>query len=323
MNQILSFQTSAGGRKILFKNTKNLCIFLIIFAIALICSGGYRLYVNINKEADIAKPVIVGHINGNKTTFNIKSNIGLQKIIYAWNNGEDCVITSAGEHEKNIEIDNRIGVNELKLKIIDSDNNTITYDNIKIVYDEDSSMLINDDNQQNQTISLEEALKNDKTPPVISLSAETATVVVDAIDDLKMSYILYSWNGGEETKVTGLSEDERTLTAKIDALKGYNKIKIKAYDLAGNVKEIEKEVHGTGGPKIAVTREDDQIVVNVTSEYGITKIEYDFNEEVKTIDNIEGNTYELRLDLVDGVNYIVMSAYEGSVKAEYKGKTTK
>ena len=117
--------------------------------------------------------------------------------------------------------------------------------------------------------------------------------------------------------------DEKTLNARIDAIKGNNKIKIKAYDKAGNVKELEKEVHGTDGPKITVKKDSGKIIVNVTDEFELTKIEYNFNNAEKTIDNIEGTTYEFSLDLQDGENFIIVNAYEGNVKTEYKGKTTK
>ena len=48
-----------------------------------------------------------------------------------------------------------------------------------------------------------------------------------------------------------------------------------------------------------------------------------FNNEEKTIDNIEGNSYDLSFDLKDGENFVIIRAYEGNVKSEYKGKTTK
>lgn len=138
-----------------------------------------------------------------------------------------------------------------------------------------------------------------------------------------MSYITYAWNDEPEVTVTGLSEDEKSLNVEIDAKKGNNTLKIKAYDKAGNVEALEKEVHGTDGPKIDVKKDNNKIIVKVTDEYGITKIKYNFNGAEETIDNLNQNEYEKELDLIDGENYIIIEAYEKTVKTEYKGKTTK
>jgi len=325
MNQILSFKTSENGQKILNKNIQHLCIFLILFAIVLIGNGAWRLYTNLNKKVDVVKPEFIGHTQAGKTIFNVKSAVGIKKISYKWNNGEENVVQKSGEKEFSFEINNPIGVNELNIKSYGVDGSVVTYDAIKIVYDEDDGMGEIQETDTPTTIEdWETANQNDSNPPTITLTADTGKVVITASDDVKMSYVIYSWNDGEEVKVTGLSDDEKTLSAKIDVLKGDNKLKVKAFDMAGNVKEMEKAVHGTSGPDIKVTRtEDDKIKVIVTDEYGITKIEYNFNNEEKTISNIEGTSYEFTLDLADDDNFIIVNAYEGAVKTEYSGKTKK
>lgn len=311
MNQILSFQSSENGQKQIRKNVKSFSIFIILFALVLIVEGGWKLYINKNKKVDIETPNINITRNGGTTILDISSNIGIQKILYKWNDGIENEIIKTGEKQVTEEISNNIGIYDLTLKIVDSNGNTITYDPVKISYEEVTE------------VDLETAIQNDKTEPTVVLSAVQGKVVIEATDELLMSYITYSWNGGEEVKVTGLSSDEKSIKTEIEVLKGDNKLLIKAYDKAGNVKEYEKDVHGTDGPEIKVTRENDEIIVNITDEFGITKIEYNFNGEEKTIDNITETTYELRLPLVDGENYIIISAYESNVKTVYKGKTTK
>lgn len=338
MNQILSFKSTENGRKILMKNTRNLCIFLIIFAMILLIEGAWRLYTNLNKEVSVSEPEIIGYGKSDKTVFNVKSDVGIKKIVYAWNGAEESTIEKNGEKEFSFEIKNRIGVNDLILKTVDVEDATVTYENIKIVYDqnnitppvqngeeEDDGLgeLEEGDSPTPDEIDWEQAVANDKTEPTVTLTSGQGKVVITASDDVKMSYVTYSWNEGEETTVTGLSEDEKTLSAEIDALRGDNKLKIKAYDKAGNSKEVEKSVHGTDGPQITVKRDDGKLNINVTDEFGITKIEYNFNNEEKTIENIEGTNYEFSLDLVDGKNFIIINAYEGNVKSEYKGMTTK
>ena len=311
MNQILSFQNSENGQKQLRKNVKFFAVFIIVFALILIGEGAWRLYQNKNKKVDFDTPTINITRNGAKTILDISSNIGIQKMFYTWDDGIENEIVKTGEKQLTEEISNNIGIHDLTIKIVDSNGNTITYDPVKIVYEE------------NTEVDLETAIQNDKTEPKIGLSAVQGKVVIEASDEVLMSHITYSWNGGEETKVTGLSSDEKSIKTEIDVLKGDNKLLVKAYDKAGNVKEYERDIHGTDGPKIAVKRENNEIIVNVTDEYGITKIEYNFNGEKKTIEDITETTYELKLPLVDGENYIIISAYESNVKTEYKGKTTK
>lgn len=320
MNQILSFQNTENGRKIMKNNIKHLCIFLILFAICLIVMGSWRLYKNLTKKVSVIKPEIVGYINSNKTKFSVNSAVGIKKIAYSWNNGEDTIIEKFGEKNFQFEIDNRIGVNELTLKSFGVDGSTVIYEGINIVFEDETP---GDDVIDMPIEDKLTAIQNDKNKPTISLTAESGKVVITASDDVMMSHVTYCWNDGEEIKITGLSNDEKTLSEKVEALKGDNVLKIKAYDIAGNVAEVERKIHGTDGPSISVKKSDDQLIVNVSDEYGITKIEYNFNNEEKTIENIEGTTYEFCLDLIDGDNFIIINAYEGNVKTEYKGKTQK
>ena len=285
MNQILSFQNSANGRRIIQNNLKYLCVLLIIFALVMIGEGGWRLHTNLNKKVNVDKPILVGHRNLNKTIFNIKADNGVQKIIYKWISddesivNEESTIEKAGEKETSFEIDNRIGVNYLSIKIIDSIGNTIVYNDVKIVYDEEEVISPITEPNPSEGQSWEELVANDKVQPTIELSAEKGKVVINAKDNVKMSYITYKWNDGEETKITGLSEDEKSVAASIDAMKGNNVLKVKAVDKAGNIKEFEKEVHGTDGPQISVKKDQEagKIIADITDEYGITKLVFNFN----------------------------------------------
>lgn len=316
MNQILSFQSSENGQRQIRKNVRSFAVFIILFALILIGEGGWRLYQNKNKKVYIDTPTINITRNGAKTILDISSDIGIQKIFYTWDDGIENEIVKTGEKQVTEEISNNIGIYDLTLRIVDSNGNTITYDPVKIAYEENGT-------EDNSDVDWTVLVANDKTMPTVSLSAAQGKVVIEAVDDVLMSYVTYNWNGGEETTVTGLSEDEKTIKAEIDVLKGDNTLYVKAYDKAGNVNEYEREIHGTDGPEITVKREGDEIIVNITDEFGITKIEYNFNNEEKVIDNISETTYELRLPLVDGENFIIISAYESNVMKQYKGKTTK
>lgn len=222
----------------------------------------------------------------------------------------------SGEKELEVEIPTTLGTNDLNIKIVDSNGNTITYDSVKIAYD----------GAQDTNENWEEAVKNDKTKPILTVESVKGRIVITAKDDVKMSYVTYNWNGEEENKVTGLSDDEKSLTTEIDSRsvkKGTNKLVVKAYDKAGNVETVEKEVQGANGSEIQVNQEDDNIVVKVKNDINITKIIYTFNGEEKTIDNINKNEYEFKLPLKDGENKISISAYADSLKSDYENTFTK
>ena len=317
MNQILSFQTIENSKIQLKKVIRFFSIFIILFALILIIEGSFGFYKNKNKKVIIKETPNINIQRDNGTTIlNITSNIGVQKVIYSWNDGIEDSVEEGGKNNVEVKIPTTIGTNNLNIKIIDSDGNTIAYDPVKISYEEN----------QEENINWEEAIKTDKTKPKISIESVKGKIVITATDDVKMSYVTYSWNGEEENKITGLSENEKTLTTEIDSTnvkKGTNKLIVKAYDKAGNVETVEKEVQGANGSEIKVSQENGELVINVKNDINITKIEYNFNGEEKTIDNINQKEYTFKLQMKDGENKISISAYADALKSDYQNTFTK
>ena len=317
MNQILSFQTIGTSKIQLKKVIRFFSIFIILFALILVIEGSFGYYKNKNKKVVIKETPDINIQRDNGTTIlNITSNIGVQKVIYSWNDGIEDSVEEGGKNNVEVKIPTTIGTNNLNIKIIDSNGNTIVYDPVKISYEEN----------QEENVNWEEAIKTDKTKPKISIESVKGKIVITATDDVKMSYITYSWNGEEENKITGLSENEKTLTTEIDSTnvkKGINKLIVKAYDKAGNVETVEKEVQGANGSEIQVNQENGELVINVKNDINITKIEYNFNGEEKTIDNINQKEYTFKLQMKDGENKISISAYADSLKSDYQNTFTK
>ncbi len=317
MNQILSFQTIGNSKIQLKKVIRFFSIFIILFALILVIEGSFGYYKNKNKKVIIKETPDINIQRDNGTTIlNITSNIGVQKVIYSWNDGIEDSVEEGGKNNVEVKIPTTIGTNNLNIKIIDSNGNTIVYDPVKISYEEN----------QEENVNWEEAIKTDKTKPKISIESVKGKIVITATDDVKMSYITYSWNGEEENKITGLSENEKTLTTEIDSTnvkKGINKLIVKAYDKAGNVETVEKEVQGANGSEIQVNQENGELVINVKNDINITKIEYNFNGEEKTIDNINQKEYTFKLQMKDGENKISISAYADSLKSDYQNTFTK
>ncbi len=317
MNQILSFQTIGNSKIQLKKIIRFFSIFIILFALILVIEGSFGYYKNKNKKVVIKETPDINIQRDNGTTIlNITSNIGVQKVIYSWNDGIEDSVEEGGKNNVEVKIPTTIGTNDLNIKIIDSNGNTIVYNPVKISYEEN----------QEENVNWEEAIKTDKTKPKVSIESVKGKIVITATDDVKMSYVTYSWNGEEENKITGLSDDEKTLTTEIDSTnvkKGTNKLIVKAYDKAGNVETVEKEVQGANGSEIKVNQENGELVVNVKNDINITKIEYNFNGEEKTIDNINQKEYTFKLQMKDGENKISISAYADALKSDYQNTFTK
>ena len=317
MNQILSFQTIGNSKIQLKKVIRFFSIFIILFALILVIEGSFGYYKNKNKKVIIKETPDINIQRDNGTTIlNITSNIGVQKVIYSWNDGIEDSVEEGGKNNVEVKIPTTIGTNNLNIKIIDSNGNTIVYDPVKISYEEN----------QEENVNWEEAIRTDKTKPKVSIESVKGKIVITATDDVKMSYVTYSWNGEEENKITGLSDDEKTLTTEIDSTnvkKGTNKLIVKAYDKAGNVETVEKEVQGANGSEIKVNQENGELVVNVKNDINITKIEYNFNGEEKTIDNINQKEYTFKLQMKDGENKISISAYADALKSDYQNTFTK
>ena len=317
MNQILSFQTIGNSKIQLKKVIRFFSIFIILFALILVIEGSFGYYKNNNKKVVIKETPDINIQRDNGTTIlNITSNIGVQKVIYSWNDGIEDSVEEGGKNNVEVKIPTTIGTNDLNIKIIDSNGNTIVYNPVKISYEEN----------QEENVNWEEAIKTDKTKPKVSIESVKGKIVITATDDVKMSYVTYSWNGEEENKITGLSDDEKTLTTEIDSTnvkKGTNKLIVKAYDKAGNVETVEKEVQGANGSEIKVNQENGELVVNVKNDINITKIEYNFNGEEKTIDNINQKEYTFKLQMKDGENKISISAYADALKSDYQNTFTK
>ena len=317
MNQILSFQTIGNSKIQLKKVIRFFSIFIILFALILVIEGSFGYDKNKNKKVVIKETPDINIQRDNGTTIlNITSNIGVQKVIYSWNDGIEDSVEEGGKNNIEVKIPTTIGTNDLNIKIIDSNGNTIVYNPVKISYEEN----------QEENVNWEEAIKTDKTKPKVSIESVKGKIVITATDDVKMSYVTYSWNEEEENKITGLSDDEKTLTTEIDSTnvkKGTNKLIVKAYDKAGNVETVEKEVQGANGSEIKVNQENGELVVNVKNDINITKIEYNFNGEEKTIDNINQKEYTFKLQMKDGENKISISAYADALKSDYQNTFTK
>ena len=103
MNQILSFQTIGNSKIQLKKVIRFFSIFIILFALILVIEGSFGYYKNKNKKVVIKETPDINIQRDNGTTIlNITSNIGVQKVIYSWNDGiEDSVGVQSNDERQN------------------------------------------------------------------------------------------------------------------------------------------------------------------------------------------------------------------------------
>lgn len=320
MNQILTFCTTEDSQKRIKNATIFFCVLIIIFGLIFIAEGVFGIYTQKNQKLDVVTPYIKLERAGEVSRLNISSEAGIKKVKYYWkilsedNTGKTTEQNFNGDKKISLDISTLNGTNELYIEVLDGNNNYTKYEPMMISYQMDNN---------GDVVDWDTAISNDKTNPKISLEAESGKIKIKAVDNLKMSYIAYHWNDGAETTITGLSEDEKTVQESVDVPEGSSTLYVRAVDRAGNEEKYEKKIQGVKGPNLTVGKDGNQIVINVTDDEKITKIEYNFNNQVETIDNINSKTFEKRLDLVDGDNFIIVEAYRDDVKSTFKGKTTK
>lgn len=303
MNQILSTgdkQEKSNTNKII----KVFCIIIIVFSIFFIIQGAYALIKGksetVEKNADV--PNVEIESNNGKATIKITHNKGINKVIYSWNDGEETTldVENKSEFEEILVIPN--GDCTLNITVIDSNNIEKRYER-HFEYDPNVDTIL----------------------PEINISAVPGKITIEATDNKEMSYMVYKWNDGEEIKVEVSGEDTKKIKEEIDAKKGKNTLNVVAVDKNGNKKEEKKEIFGASKPKISIGKLGADLVIKVTDDDEVTKVEYNLNGTVYTKENTGDNKkeFEFKQEMKQGENIIAIRAYNKSgLVQEYVGKCT-
>ncbi len=305
MNQILITKDEKGVQVNLMKPVvKFFAIVAIIFSIILIGEGIFNLYGSLRKNNSYIKPTLSAEKYGSDIEVSINSEVGINKVMYSWNNGEQ--IEYKGEGKKIIKFETAIpaGNNKLKITVLDVEGNKTKFEEIPVAFTE----------------------ADDTIKPKISIENAKGKLAVTATDETEIDYLTYQWEGEEATKVSPNEDDKTTIKQEIEVQKGTKKLTIVAADKTGNTETVTKKIVGSNGPEIKATVSDGKFVVKVTDEYKITKIVYTLNDKEVTVENIPENAkeYEFDIPLEDvEVNYLKINAYENGIMTEYKCKKTK
>lgn len=303
MNQILYVEKSKNSNSLSIETiVKIFVISIIIFAIILIGKGVYGI-VNSKKNDKTLQPNININELGEELQIIVNYEKAIDKIVYSWNNGEQKTIQGRGRTNIVETIEFPTGNNTLYLKIIDSNKKETSY--TKEYYRDD----------------------NDTTEPEIELVVEGSRVKIVAKDERKLSHIKYKWNDEDETIVEVREDSPKQIEERVSILKGENKLTIVAVDEAGNETTKEQIYKGAKKPSIDVTQTNDELLIKVSDEENIQKIEIVLNGNSYSTDyENTGNPLNMKeaeftQKLEPGENNIVITAYSVNGLSEQVSKT--
>lgn len=303
MNQIL-FTGDKQAKSNINNIIRVFCIIIIVFSIFFIIQGTYALVKNKDEKSIIKNdmPNITIETQNGNAIINVKHNKSISKVLYSWDNGETMEIDAQNKIELSETVVVPNGDCTLNISVIDS--NKIEYKKqFKIEFDPSIDMVL----------------------PEINISAIPGKITIEAKDNVEMAYIIYKWNNEQEVKVEASGEDRKKIVKEIDVKKGSNVLNVTAIDKAGNTKQDKQEIIGTSKPEVSVSKSGADLIIKVTDEDEVTKVEYNFNGTIDTKENTGENKkqFEFKLEMKKGENVIVIKAYNKSgLVQEFVGKAT-
>lgn len=303
MNQILYVERSKNSNSLSIETiVKIFVISIIIFAIIFIGKGVYGI-INSKKNEAIIEPSIVINELEEQLQIIINHEKTIDKIIYSWNNEREKIIQGRGKNNIIETIEFPTGKNMLYLKIIDNNKKETSY--TKEYYREDKDIV----------------------KPEIELIVEGSRVRIVAKDETKLKYIKYNWNDEDETTVEVREDSPKQIEERVAILKGENKLTIIAVDEAGNETIKEQTYKGAKKPTIEVTQTNDELLIKVSDEENIQKIEIVLNgnsystDYENTGEPLNMKEADITQKLQPGENNIVITAYSVNGLSEQVSKT--
>ena len=290
-------------------------IFAFILIILAIGIGAYAL-ITINKNNEqkakqIAeqKQIVINVTQQDETKVDIRVEAinQIQKVAYSWNEdiSTEKVIQGEGRNsieEKGIEIPK--GKNTLRVSVEDVRS---TKENIVKEFTNENG--------------------KDITKPQITIEVKNGNIEITATDDTQMATLKYNWDG-EEVKTTNLeknSQNKKEIKVNITPKQGQALLKVTAIDAAGNEQKEQKDFNGVKAPEINAeqTADEKNILIYVTHDVGIQKVEYAINSKVYVKEHRDGetdnkkwtisqelnmgeNTIEIKATSVEGISTQVM-----------------
>ena len=293
MNQILITGEEKVKEKVKVKKEKKVLpvnVIVSFFAISIIIlgicmiSGSVYAKDRINEVVEAsAKPQV--DINRNDDDNTVEINVthirGITKIAYRWNEEEETVID--GKNRKNIAetIDLIGGKNTLTVAITEENGQTVTY-------------------EKTYTVG---------NIPEIKLEAVSNGVKLTATSEAKISYIVYTWDDGEEQKI---DVTEKKYQGVINAPKGLHTLKIEVVDSNNMKAKKEQAVVGDTEPTLTdspqLVNGKATFVIDASDDEGITTMEITHNNGAKKVINVNDKTAHQEVVMTEGeTNYLIVT----------------
>ena len=271
MNQILDYdpnKKSGGSASGSDKVVRVFAIFLVIFAICLLASGGYGIYKNkLTQKSNQVKPtyatINAEQTEDGKVNVSVEHDKAIEEMFYSWNTSAERSFKGEGSKTLEKELDMPAGTNTLHIKIVDVNGVETSFE---------------------KEFTAEEGL--DILNPVISITVvdgqgedKLKKLKVTATDETKLDFITYRWNDDEEIKVEADAENQKEIVLELDILRGVNDITIVAVDSSNNTTTETKSFNALTKPEVVVTLSADgsSLEVKTTHENGISNIYYTLN----------------------------------------------
>ncbi len=294
MNQILMIETKKKVKNkkerrnsgpIEIKNIiRFFAIALIIFGLVIIGHSTYAIYVDAkgNSTENLAQ---INISRENDTLIvDVQSEIIIDKFKYNWNNSE----------QKSIPEESKSFQEEI---VLPNDNSVLT-------------IVLEDETGRAVTYTKEIILDGvDIAKPTIEVEQKSTGVLIRAIDDIKIDYLIYRIDEGEEIRVDKNNEDDKTIEYVVNGIeRGEHILYISAYDANGNVEEVEQEVKvSSDRPTIknmSIDQENAKIIIEASDVDGLRSIEVNLNGAVYTMNDVNRTEATFSLDIQEGKNTI-------------------
>lgn len=276
---------------------------IIVFGVVMIGQGSYAIYRGQeNKRIDVAPEVNIVRVN-ETAVLTVNHNVEISKITYNWDHGEDTVLPEGSTSAEEV--------------IILPNENTTLY------------ITVEDVNRKEITYQKQFLLEGvDITKPKIEIETQDGSDILKivATDETELTSVTYKWNNEEEQVLTPSEDDKKKIEHEFEMTEGNNKLIISATDSNGNYENIEKEIIVSSRPTINITKDNDNLIIEVTDKYGIEEITVNLNGQVYRANDL-GELKEVKvgpLKLVEGNNTISITVKNknglvgrGSTEIEY------
>ena len=258
-----------GNKTNIKKIVRFFCIAIIIFGITLIGKSVYGMVNSIPKQRDEALSVTTEQ-QGRHLKINVDSGLPIKEFRYNFST-EESEIGLQGNGTNNFEYEIELPQNMSVLNVT-----VVDYYGFKTHY---RAQYFNS--------------TTDYTEPIIKLGSLSGKLQITAEDETKLAYIVYQINDEEPVRVEEVDETGKKIVKTIEIPEGESRLQVIAYDADYNRASINKDVVGSRRPNIAISTDDQYIIIEMSDDRGISKVVVTIDDQTQEADVAEMNEKNL------------------------------